>query len=230
MKKILVKRLLCLSALGVGGLMVAAGTARANSVTYTDNFGLMNGNWYGNFTLPQFNSSLGTLTEVDFSVDGSVLGNATVTNTQGAPEDITTNIAANLYLKNPGGSSNIVLSSPDWTTTDSAVGAGDSVTHSYEAASDTETNSYTSSNGTKFTQFIGVGNITLPVTAKNATGASATGGGVNASLSSQSAADVVVTYDYTPATPVVPEPATMGAVLAAGAIGLGSLLRRRRTV
>jgi len=229
MKKISMKRFLSLSTLGLGALIATAGNVRADSVTYTDSIPLTNGGWSANFTLTQFDPSLGTLTEVDFSLDGSVLGSVTAKNTDVAPENITTNISAILKLKNPGGSSNIVVSSPIWTTTDLAVAVGASVTHANETGSDPQTNSYTASNGSKFTQFIGTGNITLPVTAASATSASASGN-VNANLSTSSSANIDVTYDYTPGTPVVPEPATMSVVLLGGAIGIGSLLRCRRTV
>lgn len=227
MKKNSTKRFLSLAALGLGVAVAAAGQVRADSVAYTDSIRLTNGSWSANFTLTQFNPSLGTLTEVDFSLDGAVTGSVTAKNTDVAPEDITTNIGANLKLKTPGGATTIVLSSPDWMTTDLAVAVGASVTHDNETGSDPETNSYTASNGTKFTQFIGTGNITLPLTASSTTSASASGN-VNASLSTKSSADVTVTYDYTPATPVVPEPATVSVVLLAGAIGAGAMLRRHR--
>lgn len=209
------------SILGFGGVVSLVMPGFASTMTYTDSFPLTNGNWNGNFTLPQFDSSLGTLTEVDFSMSGGVQGNATVTNTDVAPEDITTNIAANLYLKNPGGATTIVLSSPDWTTTDYSVPVGGNVTHTNESSIDPETNSYDPSDGSKFTQFIGSGNIILPVVALNATGASA-GGDVDADLSSQSSADVSVTYDYTP----IPEPATLGLAIVGGSL---AMLRRRRS-
>lgn len=216
------RSLLVPSILGLGGLVSLVAPGFASTIPYTQSFPLTNGNWNGNFTIPQFDSSLGTLTEVDFSMVGNATGNATVTNTDVTDEDITTNIAANIYLKNPGGSSNIVLSSPDWTTTDYSVAAGGNVSHLNEASTDPETNSYTSANGTKFTQFIGGGNITLPVNALDATGASASGN-IDASLSSQSSANIEIDYQYTPS---VPEPATLGLVAVGGSL---AMLRRRRS-
>jgi len=213
------------SILGLGGVAGFMTSGHAATIPYTQSFPLSNGNWNGNFTIPQFNSALGNLTEVDFTMDGSVVGNVTATNTDVAPEDITTNIAANLYLKNPGGATTIVLSAPDWTTTDTAVPVGGNVTHNNENAVDPETNSYFPANGTKFTQFIGAGSISLPVNAQDATSASA-GGNVDASLASESSADVEVDYQYTPA---VPEPATLGLVLIGGSLAMSRRRRPSRT-
>ncbi|MFQ3549970.1 MAG: choice-of-anchor E domain-containing protein [Armatimonadota bacterium] len=203
----------------------------AASVSYSDTISLSQTNWNSTVTIPKFDSSLGTLTSIEFSLIGFVSGSTAFENLDASPATVTTNLSAMLKLTRPD-SSTLVISLPVANTSDYAS-EYDGITDfngtsgkTYSNLSASATESFISTLASDFALFTGTGNIILPVTA---TGTSSGSGAGNLLLqfTTNASADVFVKYNYEP--DVIPEPASIVALLG-GIAGIGGVALKRRFI
>ena len=205
--------------------------AFAGSVTYSDSISLSQTNWNSSVSIPKFDSSLGILTSIEFYLYGYVSGIAQFESLDASPATVTTNLSAMLKLTRPDNST-LVVSLPIASTTDN-VTAYDGITDfngtsgkTYSNLSANDTESFVSTLASDFALFTGTGNIVLPI---NALGTSSGSGAGNLLLqfNTFASADVIVKYNYD--TPVIPEPASLVALLS-GIAGIGGISLKRKLI
>src|SRR5690348_8129166 len=73
--------------------------------------GLHPTDWTDTILLPKFDSSLGTLTSIKFTLGGTVESTLTIENLENNTQDVTTNVTGNLILRRPD-TSQLVLTVP----------------------------------------------------------------------------------------------------------------------
>lgn len=210
------------------GLMVgfAASSARADTISYSDSISLQSTNWTKSLTFDKFDTTLGTLNSITFTLDGYVLGTGKAENMDATDADITLDLEAMLKLKRPSGTL-IVESLPLFESIDHVAAfdgvadflGADTIIHSGVSASDSEAVTLISSSDKALFSIAGSGTIALPVTASGISSASGPGN-VSEQFGTQASANVSVVYDYTP----LPEPMTLSLL----ALGSLALIRRRK--
>jgi hypothetical protein len=215
----------------VSGLLALAAPGRSDAaqIVQMDSVSLTTTDWSDALVFSQFDPSLGTLNSITVLLEGEVLGTIAFESLDNAPATITAELKAQITLTRPDATKLAVVVPTVQTvdmvaafdgTIDFDLPSGKTYTDLAVSGSDSLT---TPPPGDDLALFTGLGTISLPVTAvgqSNATGA----GNLLASFMTQAAAQVTLTYDYTPAT--VPEPSTLALVGLGLPVGL--LLRRRR--
>ena len=189
---------------------------------------LTNTDWSQNLVFAKFDPALGTLTRVDFSLEGHVVGSAKFENTGASASTVTMQLKADITLTRPD-SSLLVTTIPIANTSDN-VSAFDGTNdfggtsgRTYNNLAATLTNVSFTMSGADLALFTGPGSVTLPISAKgtsNATGS----GSIITQFSTQAGATATIFYTFT----VVPEPASI-ALTAIGGIGFLALFRKRIT-
>lgn len=176
-------------------------------------------------TFQQFNSSLGTLTKVIFSLSGFMDTEITVTNNGGIPSTGDAHTRLRIYVGYPTvevptlnlGAPQIDISSDDFFFTNLAP--GNSVTENFEDIYFLASKQYTAAN--ILAAFTGAGTITLDADTLTQTVVSYSGGNtIAAQITQASLYNACVSYVYNP----VPEPATI-VLLTVGAFA--SIKRKR---
>lgn len=223
------RRLFWLAAVCLILVSLAVSVVQADTLTYNYSVSLQSVGWSEDFTLPQFDPSLGTLNSITFTLQGTVNGDAKFESLDAQPSTVAMDLSSTLQLQRPGGTI-LVQVIPLASTVDN-VGAydgtidfGGSSGKTYSGLSDTKTDSFISNppSASDLTLFTGTGNIILPVVA-TASSSSSGPGSLITQFSTKASAYATVVYDYTP----VPEPTGMIAMLA-GFSGLVGFVRRRR--
>ena len=178
--------------------------------------------WTGSLSFPMFDSRLGTLTEVDLTLSGSMYTVLTVHNS--SPTGSTGHANTHLQMTLQDAGNNLIapqidLMSPSYTYT--------------LAANETKTSGTLSKSGSSSDQyfdpvvlaeFTGTGSILLSASTFTETAVFNTGGNTDASQVTQGQLTGTVTYHYN----LVPEPSTLVLLLGIGAIGMLGYSRRRR--
>lgn len=201
------------------GLLLTVGNAAAASISFTGGFGWTPTALNESITLPGFDTSLGTLTSITFSLTGQTQGSATVTNNSGIVSPYSVDLFTNLTLLNPL-NAEILSNNPTFSTI--------LIINDGESGTATGTSPATTIDQTIFSGF-GLyldPTVTFTVTGDGlATASGPTPYSVTATAMGQ--ADLTVTYNYsTPSE--IPEPAAVG-LLGAGLLGIG-WIRRKATV
>jgi hypothetical protein len=202
--------------------MVANADMISGPFTTTTPIPYMLTDWTGNLSFPMFDSSLGTLTEVDLALSGSMNTVLTVHNrsqvgvgsTGWAKTELQVSVvdASNLFAL-----PQIDLYSPRFEYT---LGPGDSTTSETLNKSASSNDQY--SDPAVLAEFTGPGIIMLSASTFTQTMIANTGCNTDAWQVTQAELTGTVTYHYS-----VPEPSTI-ALLCTGAVGLLAFAWRRR--
>jgi hypothetical protein len=211
--------ILCMgAAASVQGEMISGPFTTTTPIPYTLT------DWVGSLSFPQFDSSLGTLLEVDLYLRGDMNTVLTVHNTSTSSSSSGwAKTELQMSVQDTGGNLNVPeldALSPQYNY---SLAAGDTVTSGTLSKFATSTDQYFTA--AVLSEFTGPGTIALPASTLTQTVLSYTGGNTEASQVTQAKLTGTVTYHYE-AIPT-PEPSTL-ALLAAGVVGLLGYFSRRR--
>jgi len=229
--------------LAVGLTALAAFPAYAAQISYDVmdpsnlNFSNLNtsdtkqGNYSDSLPLPLFNPTLGVLTEVTFTLEGAVYGNAEGENEDPQnPDTITLDLSSTLTATGPNSTSVVSIPLVQDIGTVSANPSGDttyaspySVVDDGAFATQTESNNYT--DPVTLAAYTGFGTFSFSLMSKGSSTASDTNGDINSQFRTYSGGEITVTYTYDTYTP---EPGPM-VLIGAALVGLG-LLRHKNPV
>jgi hypothetical protein len=177
--------------------------------------------WTGSLSFPMFNSALGTLTEVDMTLNGAMQTTLTVTNNSPDSSSGNAKTEVQMSVQDAG----LHFSPPQIDFNSPAFGyslaGGGNVTSGLLTSSSSNSAVYTLS--AILAEFNGPGTIVLPASTFTQTLLANTGGNTAASQVTQADLTGTVTYHYNP----VPEPSTF-ALFGVAALGLLACARRRR--
>ncbi len=190
-------------------------------VCYERHIDLATTNWDNSIEIPKFDPALGELVAVNWELTGYVEGNASFESLDAAPATITMNLEATITLFAPDNSQldaviPVVQTVDNVDPFDGAIDFGGLSGRAYLGVNDTEQAVDSTSNPAFLAQFIGLGNVSLPVTAVGTSNASGAGNLLTLFQTSASA-HIEICYKY------VPEPTSL-TLLALGGL---AVLRRR---
>lgn len=210
---------------------VMLGTA-ASAATVTYSNSLANQSTAYNdvvLALQQFDSSLGTLNSVSFSLTGFVSGNIGAESLDALPANVGLNLGAQVTAETAISPLAVVIPT---ATQVFAASAFDGVMDFAGSSGTTITGVSASKStsvlltGASMLEFIGAGTIDILISANSQSSSSGSGNLVTM-FQTLAGASVSVTYDYEEHVPVVPLPAGMPLLLAG--LGVLAVARSRRT-
>jgi PEP-CTERM motif-containing protein len=216
-----------------------------NTETFSASTGLQTTDFLAQFNIPQFNSSLGTLTSLTVTVGGSMNALGSVTNSGGSSatgvslsqnSTITNNPTQSVF--NSFGNATIVDGSPNGDTfllftTSASAGAGlGTVASSTTISAIPLTSAFSSQTLTQNSGFdpnlLGNGTFGITFATGEYTVTGGSGGNLLNSVATQDNITLSVTYNYSvDSPPSVPEPASL-TLIGTGVMGIAAAVRRRR--
>ena len=199
---------------------------------FNTNFGFGTGaNPVTNLTLPYFDTNLGTLTGISFTVGGSVNTMFSGQDKSGSPNNVFLTSSGTITLYSPppppGASTVIVFTTPTNMIGPIAVAGNANFGPIMVNASGSNTVPSYSGSFLPFEQ-AGGGSFTLPVTASGTSNASDDNGNITTTVQTTASAYASVVYTYTPNTSSVPEPGSVALLIAGGVSGAALFVRRRK--
>lgn len=213
-------------------LIALAGNTTAAIIFQTHNYSNIN-NTGATQTWNQFNSTLGELTSVTFTLDGSLTGSFTVTSTDEISGLTASGPQSRLVLQFLGSSpkpANVIGTYSPFTTTPSTVLPNFSIdplgSQAFTINQPAVITPYTSTNLVSFSSYF-VGSSTLDTKISRTFTLSLSGGSSAQDYSTALASGVVsLTYTYSP-TSAVPEPGTWAAAaMLLGGVGIARWRKR----
>ena len=213
--------------LGAGLLLLGGSFTRANALTlmYSQTIPTAAVPYTYNFTLPTFDSTLGTLTGVTIDLSTSATAEVDVFNATGSSQSFT-NAFANLP---------ITVTGPDTSTASTTVSAGplsgtaNPGFNTFPGITGTGTGSTSvPSSGFALYQTPGGAPANFAAAVSGGTYGGTAAPGVFFSGSATAGGTVKITYTYTVPNGSVPEPGSVVLLCAGGISGAGVLLRRRK--
>ena len=220
--------------LAVATILLTAVSASALVVSYYDSHSMSFTNWDALLTFNRFDPGLGTLNFIKFTLAGDILGDVQFESLDSEPATVSTSLSSVITLFRPD-LSTIVVTTPVANNTD-LVSEFDGVIDFAGNSGRTRTGLTASGSdfaispppGSDLALFTGLGTISLPVYARGVSTASGAGNLITI-FRTQAAANVSVTYDYTPTTPPVPEPSSLALLLfGGGGLAIGRRIRKGR--
>lgn len=222
----------------VGAMCIAAAlgvspAAWAGTIVFSDTFTMATTNWNGFLHITKFDPGLGTLTGINFLLEGEILGNVRFESFDAEPTTVATYLQAEITLSRPD-LSTIVATTPTAANSDDAsafdglidFGGTSGKTYPGLTASASTTVDSPPPAG-DFALFTGPGAIALPISAAGLSYADGAGNLITW-FNTQAEATATVTYTFREAPPV-PEPSSLALLLAgAGVLALGGATRRVR--
>ena len=226
----------------IAGLALVSLTGAANADTtggtsptigpFNTNFGFgTGGNPVTNLTLPYFDTNLGTLTGISFTVGGTVTTMFSGQDRSGNPNNVSLTSSGTITLYSPpappSAATLIVFTTPANSIPPFPVAANATFGPQTVVANGSNT---VPSYGGSFLPFeqAGGGFFTLPVTASGLSSASDDNGNITTTIRTTASAFGSVLYTYTPKTNAVPEPGSIALLIAGGVSGAAFLIRRRK--
>jgi len=213
--------------------LAAAGMAQAATLSFTDTVAMTTTNWNDNLTFSQFDPSLGTLTGINFLLEGDVLGNVRFESLDAQPADVHTYLQAKITLSRPD-LSTIVVTTPvsdhldSVTAFDGIIDFAGTSGRTYLGVQAHASNSINSPPpNSDLALFTGLGSIILPIAAEGtslATGA----GNIISSFQTEASARATVTYTYYNTPPVPEASSLMLLLMGGGAMVVSAGVRRFR--
>jgi hypothetical protein len=203
---------------------MSVSSAKADEISFQDTIAVTSTTWFDTLSVPKFNPALGTLQTIDFTLEGTVMGEAKYESLDADPATVSLNLQAQITVQRPD-LSNLIVVLPvvnvveNATAFDGAIDfdGGSGSTFSNLLAMDS-TSASSPPPASDLVLFTGIGNIDLPV---NALGTSSGSGAGNLILQFMTDAGATLTVKY---TYMVPEPGSL-MMLASGAV---MCLARRR--
>lgn len=195
------------SLLALSTAMIAA-QAQALTITQESSIALTTTNFTDSLSFNQFDSSLGTLTSVDFFLSGTVLGDAKYESLDGGATNITLNSSAVITLENPTGST-IVETTPLASVSsaasayDNGIDFGGTSGATFQGMTNSTSESASLTSAVDLALFTGLNTIDLAFEAEGASTASGAGNLIT-QFSTMASANISVVYHYE--TTAVPEP------------------------
>lgn len=195
----------------VATLLVAVpSTASAAFQVWTDSIPVASTNWSGAMSVPLFDPSLGTLTSVVVTLDGSVEGSAAYESLDASPSTVFLDLQATIKLTKPDTTTLVQVIpvasvSAGATAFDSVIDFGGTSGGSFTGLSGTASDTSTFTSPVDLALFTGIGTISLPASATGASNGSGPGNLIT-SFSNSAGAGLTVRYNYTLTS--IPEPGT----------------------
>lgn len=214
---------------GLAATLLPVGIAQAATLTVSDSVDPSRTNFADSVSIPQFDSSLGDLTNVFIELTGEVTGSIQLESLDAADATVTANLASEISLQRPD-MTDLIVTLPtesivrDLTSFDGSLDFGGSSGFTENDLSESETNSATLTDPGDLSLFLGSGNLILPVVATGQSAATGAGN-LGAFFNTFASANISVTYEYTERPTPVPEP---GMTLGMLALGGGMMAKRKK--
>jgi len=210
-------------------IAISMATSSAAVQTFVDEIPTSNTTWNNTIAFPQFDSSLGTLTEVRFELAGTVQGQASAESLDASASTVTLDLLSTITLSYPDPSLGVITTSlPVVSTTqaflpfDGAIDFAGTSGSTSGLLTATDTANANLATAGDLALFTGTGFVTLPLTAVgNSSGSGA--GNLTTLFDTDAGATVTVEYDFDP----VPEPAALSLLGIAAILGLFCFRHRR---